>query len=105
MKKAAAYFKGRHDFAGFRDGSQELKSTVRTIKKISVEKKGSLIEICVEGDGFLMHMVRIIAGTLLWVGQNKINVKDIPAILASKNRASAGPTARSQGLTLLRVNY
>lgn len=105
MKKAATYFKGRHDFAAFRDGKQELKSTIRTIKKITIKRQGSIIEIQVQGDGFLMHMVRIVVGTLLWVGQNKIPASKISQILSSKNRSLAGPTARSQGLTLLKVLY
>ncbi len=105
MKKAAAFFKGRHDFAAFRDGDREMKTTVRTIKKITVSKKKDILEIAVEGDGFLMHMVRIIVGTLIWVGQGKLAPSKIPSILHAKKRAVAGPTAKAQGLTLLSVKY
>ncbi len=64
-----------------------------------------MIQIEVEGDGFLRHMVRIIVGTLMDVGRKKLAPADLPKILASKDRSKAGRTAKSQGLTLVRVSY
>lgn len=60
-----------------------------------------LIDIYVTGNGFLYNMVRIIAGTLIEVGQGKINPEDIPSILESCDREKAGPTAVAKGLTLM----
>ena len=60
-----------------------------------------LIDIYVTGNGFLYNMVRIIAGTLIEVGQGKIKPEDIPAIIESCNRENAGPTAPAKGLTLM----
>ncbi|MDO4189940.1 MAG: tRNA pseudouridine synthase A, partial [Lachnospiraceae bacterium] len=64
-------------------------------------KSSSVIDIYVTGNGFLYNMVRIIAGTLIDVGQGKINPEDIPGILESCDRENAGPTAPAKGLTLM----
>jgi len=57
------------------------------------------------GNGFLYNMVRIMAGTVLAVGEGKLDADDIPRILAGKDRALAGPTAKAHGLTLWSVEY
>ena len=59
----------------------------------------------VEGDGFLRHMVRIIAGTLVDVGVGRWPPARVAEILASRDRTQAGPTAPAQGLFLVRVIY
>jgi tRNA pseudouridine38-40 synthase len=59
----------------------------------------------VEGRGFLRHMVRVMAGTLAQVGLGRVPASSIAGILADRDRASAGPTAPAQGLTLTRVLY
>jgi tRNA pseudouridine38-40 synthase len=106
MKKAARHFVGRHDFVGFMDrGGDDKKTTIRTIKRINITKKGQLIRIEITGTGFLRHMVRIIVGTLMSVGRKKLSPNEIPALIRSGNRVKAGPTAKSQGLTLVRVSY
>jgi len=64
-------------------------------------KTSSIIDIYVTGNGFLYNMVRIIAGTLIDVGQGKISPEDIPSILESCDREKAGPTAPAKGLTLM----
>ena len=66
---------------------------------------GGEIRIALTADGFLYHMVRIIVGTLLEVGEGKRAAEDIGAVLASRDRMEAGPTAPAQGLTLWQVKY
>ena len=60
-----------------------------------------IIDISVTGNGFLYNMVRIIAGTLIEVGQGKIKPEEIPAIIEACDREKAGPTAPAKGLTLI----
>ena len=57
------------------------------------------------GNGFLYHMVRILTGTLLEVGNGQRKPEEIPAILEAKSRPAAGFTAPAQGLFLVKVTY
>ena len=63
--------------------------------------RSEIIDIYVTGNGFLYNMVRIIAGTLIEVGQGKIKPEEIPAIIEACDREKAGPTAPAKGLTLI----
>ena len=76
MQEAAAYLEGEHDL---------------------------VIRVC--GNGFLYNMVRIIAGTLLDIGQGKRDPMDIFTILEAKDRSTAGPTAPAHGLTLMKYEF
>lgn len=105
MTQAAEYFLGRHDFSAFCSAGSMAKSFERTIKSLTLEKKGEIIEIDISGDGFLYNMVRIIAGTLVDVGRGAIPVEAIPKIIEGKDRTKAGKTAPAQGLYLMEVLY
>jgi tRNA pseudouridine38-40 synthase len=80
-------------------------SSVRTITDIQVKRRGDLIEVEVEADGFLYNMVRAITGTLTLVGLGRWPESKIADVLAAEDRAQAGPTAPPQGLFLVRVRY
>ena len=80
-------------------------SFFRTVKKLRLNKKGSLISIHIEADGFLFHMVRNIVGTLVEVGRGKRKPEDVATILNAKARRFSGKTAPSQPLTLIKVTY
>ncbi len=82
-----------------------MKSTVRTIYELKVERSGELLTIRVTGNGFLYHMVRIIAGTLMKVGCGEWEPEQIPEILKAADRRAAGPTAPAKGLTLMKIVY
>jgi len=105
MKEAAKYFEGEHDFAAFKASGTSSKSSVRTIFKAEVIEEGERIKIELTGNGFLYNMVRIISGTLLDVGLEKIEPKDVVEIIESKDRKKAGKTLPPQGLYLVEVNY
>lgn len=105
MRAAAAALVGRHDFASFQTvGSWPLETT-RTVQRLDVRDTSSEIVIEVEGDGFLRHMVRAIAGTLLEVGQGQRPADSISAVLAARERHAAGRTLPALGLTLVAVKY
>ena len=107
MKEAAKYFEGEHDFKGFKATGGNNKSTVRTIysAEIIYEPKTERIVIELVGNGFLYNMVRIIAGTLVEVGLNKILPSEITDIINSKDRTRAGKTLPAHGLYLVEVFY
>jgi tRNA pseudouridine38-40 synthase len=105
MARAAKDFEGEHDFAAFCASGSSAKTTVRTVHECKVMEEGQLIRITVRGNAFLYNMVRIMAGTLIYVGMSKISEYGVPEILASKRRDRAGKTAPACGLTLLCINY
>ena len=85
---------------------RRLKTTVRTIYELTVEKKDNdMICIRVRGNGFLYNMVRIIVGTLLEVGKGNIEAKSLENRIAAVDRSQAGPTAPARGLKLIRIQY
>ena len=106
MAKAARILRGDHDFSGFRAKNCCAKSTLRTIYASEVSRpEKDLILFTIIGKGFLKQMVRIIAGTLLKVGDGAIDIAKIEDILDSGKRSAAGPTAPASGLTLEWVRY
>lgn len=106
MAEAAERLVGTHDFEGFSAAGHGRKSTVRTIHACRVDRgREPMVEIVVEGDGFLYNMVRIIAGTLVEVGRGHLESTVIDRVLASKNRQEAGPTLPPQGLWLEWIRY
>lgn len=106
MQEATKAFFGEHDFAGFCSAGAQVKTTVRTIYELTVEKKDNdMICIRVRGNGFLYNMVRIIAGTLLEVGKGNIEAKSLENRIAAADRSQAGPTAPARGLKLIRIQY
>lgn len=105
MQEAAKYFEGEHDFKAFKSSGTSAKNSVRTIYNANVKKEGEKIIIELTGNGFLYNMVRIISGTLLDVGLNKIKPEDIKNIINEKDRKKAGKTLPAHGLYLVEVKY
>ena len=105
MKDAARSLVGTHDFTAFMDQGSPTKRPVRTIHKLLVEEIDNQIVLHITGDGFLYHMARIIAGTLVYVGQGKIEADGIHEIMDKKDRKLAGPTMPPEGLLLCRVFF
>jgi tRNA pseudouridine38-40 synthase len=100
MMKGARHFIGEHDFASFTKPGHGRESTTRTIHDCVVSQRGPRIVIGVEGNGFLWHMVRIIAGTLVEIGLGLYSADDIPGMIAARDRRRAGSTAPPHGLFL-----
>ena len=106
MQEAAEVLVGEHDFKAFCASGNTHKTTIRTIYDIEVlPREGHEIVIRVKGNGFLYNMVRIIAGTLMMVGEGKISKEALRQILESRDRTKAGKTAGPNGLTLVQIYY
>jgi tRNA pseudouridine38-40 synthase len=105
MRKAAKFFLGTHDFSAFRGTLGKKANPKRTLTKIEIRKKGSNIILEYTGVSFLHQMIRILSGTLLYVGLGKMKAENVKEILRSKNRQKAGPTLPSSGLFLVKVFY
>ena len=105
MRAATSYLIGRHDFASFCGSGAQVKSTVRTIRSIEIERYEDMITIRISGEGFLYNMVRIIAGTLIEIGNGQYPPERMKKILDARDREYAGPTAPARGLTLLGIQF
>ncbi|MCD9026391.1 tRNA pseudouridine(38-40) synthase TruA [Cohnella silvisoli] len=132
MQNGLTHLLGKHDFSSFTAPQSTKPSHIRTILEARLEvepdypekiklppdhfghawddlhypgKQRGVFHIYITGTGFLYNMVRIIAGTLIQVGEGKRASSDMASILASRNRARAGPTAVPHGLSLWEVKY
>lgn len=105
MRQGAAYLLGEHDFTSFCSVKGTAKSNVRTIHSIEISRVNEEIRIDVCGGGFLYHMVRIIAGTLIEVGRGRYAPEAIGEILVACDRTKAGPTAPAKGLMLINFRF
>lgn len=105
IKAALPHFMGEHDFSAFMASNSKITDTVREIYTINCEKSESVVKIRVSANGFLYNMVRIIAGTLISVGEGKIPPDAIPEIIASRDRSRSGATMPPCGLYLNKVEY
>jgi tRNA pseudouridine38-40 synthase len=124
MQDAARRLEGEHDFAAFRSAGTDVRSSVRTIHvsrlldadpwcgagrapsdRPEVEVEGRMLVYEVEGSGFLRHMVRAIAGTLVEAGSGRATPAQVGELLERRDRTLAGPTAPPCGLCLVRVTY
>jgi tRNA pseudouridine38-40 synthase len=117
MRVGAQTLLGRHDFAAFQSTGGDVHTTERTILSISVgSDRGQTtvrpaleglapLVIRVTGDGFLRHMVRTIAGTLVDVGLGRWPASHVAGIVEGRDRSRAGRAAPASGLFLVRVDY
>jgi tRNA pseudouridine38-40 synthase len=105
MRTAGKYFVGTHDFASLRAAGSDVKTTVRTLTRLRMtgQSRGEIV-LEVEGEGFLRHMVRNLAGTLIEVGRGRWPASQVAEILAAADRSQAGPTAPAEGLSLVEVH-
>lgn len=104
LRGNAARLIGAHDFASFSaNRGKPDEDTIRTIHKIAVRRKGALLTLTFEGDGFLYKMVRLLTGSLVRCAQHRAEQHWIADLLDRKTKTSfAAPAA---GLYLTRVLY
>jgi len=108
MRDAAAAFVGTHDFRALRAADDQRENTTRTLRRVELLERywdqERLLAIEVTGDAFMKNMVRILTGTLLDVGRNRLSVDSLAALLSAQgDRRQAGPTAPACGLSLVSV--
>lgn len=106
MRAAAASLRGRHDFRAFTAlNGPEREDTVRDLRRLDVVARGRRIRITAESTGFLYKMVRSLTGVLVAVGEGKLRIEDVEAMLRTGQRTPAVHTAPPQGLFLMKVFY
>ena len=109
MRAAARQLVGVHDFTSFVNPDSQVfehgGDAIREIYSIDILEEGSQLVIRIRGNGFLYHMIRIIVGTLLVIGNGRRAPEDIRTMLAAKDRTTAGPTVPAHGLCLCALHY
>jgi tRNA pseudouridine38-40 synthase len=105
MNEAAQSLLGEHDFTSFRATACQARHAVREIQAISVRREGDTVTLDVTANGFLYHMVRNLAGSLMHVGKGEAPVAWIKETLKKTDRNAAAPTAAPEGLYFVGARY
>lgn len=105
MQSACKIIEGKHDFKAFMASGGQVKTTVRTVYDLHLEKDGDVISVYATADGFLYNMVRIITGTLIDIGNTKITNSDIERAFFTNERKMLGTTVPPQGLFMYDIEY
>ena len=106
MQEAAQVFTGTHDFTSFNaTRKDEIEDQVRTIYKIDVKKRGSLITVDYYGDGFLRYMIRMMTGALIEAGKGKVTADEIRNILEKEDKTACNYNVPACGLYLIEIGY
>jgi tRNA pseudouridine38-40 synthase len=105
MRLAAEAFLGEHDFQAFRTSGCVARETVREIYQIDIVADQTLVHLDFRGSGFLRNMVRMMAGTLVEIGQGKRETGDVRRLLQGDEEVCCGVTAPAHGLCLQEVWY
>ncbi|MGH7885324.1 MAG: tRNA pseudouridine synthase A, partial [Thermodesulfobacteriota bacterium] len=106
MKAAAVYLLGEHDFSVFSKSDRDVKNKVRTVINVGLKKtRKGIVEFEIEADGFLKRMVRLIMGTLVEVGKEKIEPHEFKEILNKGEKNKHVISAPPEGLFLKKVKY
>ena len=103
MREAAHSLLGRHDFAAF--ATREERQTVRELRELRLEEEGELLDLHLRGESFLRHMVRGLVGTLLAVGEGRLEPVAVAGILAGRDRRAAGRNVAAHGLYFAGASY
>ncbi len=105
MHRAAQFLMGENDFSAFRSSQCQALRAGRNLQAISVHREGDVVEVQVQANAFLHHMVRNIVGSLLMVGAGEKPEEWIGELLAGRDRNLAGPTAQPEGLVFVGPLY
>lgn len=105
MEEAAGHLLGERDFTSFGRLPQPDANPVRTVYELTCTRDGSIVKFTARANAFLHQMVRSLVGTLVRVGEGRIEPDEVPAILEARDRSAAGPVAPPHGLCLVAVEY
>jgi tRNA pseudouridine38-40 synthase len=105
MNKACKYLLGKHDFGSFSKSNTQVHTNICTVYIARWEQQGNNAVFYITADRFLRNMVRAIVGTLIDIGQGKMQADEFPGIMASQNRSEAGCSVPAHGLYLTQIEY
>jgi tRNA pseudouridine38-40 synthase len=105
MRAAAERLVGTHDYSAFRAAACQAASPVKTLRSITITRRGAYWRFDFDASAFLHHMVRNLMGCLLAVGQGRERPEWVAEVLASRRRERAAPTFPPDGLYFLGPYY
>jgi len=106
MRTAARLYLGRHDFMAFGRSPASGGSTVRTVDRAELERRGASIQLEIRADAFLKGMMRNFVGALVAVGSGRCAASDVRHALADpQNAKRPWVMAPAHGLHQWRVEY
>jgi|JI9StandDraft_1071089.scaffolds.fasta_scaffold223879_2 tRNA pseudouridine38-40 synthase len=105
MRLASSDLLGIHDFSAFANHRKEVKNTITEVLSITIDENPHGLTFCIKGTSFLYKMVRNIVGTLVYIGEGKLEREIISRMLQEKKRSLGGVSAPAEGLVLKQVIY
>jgi tRNA pseudouridine38-40 synthase len=105
MHQAGQSLLGEHDFTSFRASACQARHAIREVHELSVRREGDRVVLDVTANGFLYHMVRNIAGSLIQIGQGDQPASWMKELLEARDRSKAAPTAAPDGLYFVGARY
>jgi tRNA pseudouridine38-40 synthase len=105
MRAAAQHLVGEHDFSSFRAAACQSPTPVKTLKCLTITRRGAYWRFDFDGNAFLHHMVRNIVGCLLVVGSGRQRADWMAQVLAARRRDAAAPTFPPHGLYFIGPYY
>ena len=104
MIEESKFFLGKNDLNAFRSINCQSNTSIKTIDSIKILSNKDDLTITVSAKSFLHSQVRIMVGTLIEIGKEKIKFS-IQEIINDRERSKAGITAPACGLYLLNIEY
>jgi tRNA pseudouridine38-40 synthase len=105
MNEAAGHLLGEHDFSSFGRLRDPEASPTRSLYELRVSVEGPVLRVKARANAFIQQMVRSLAGTLVRVGEGRLDPASMSEILAARDRGAAGPVAPPYALALVAVEY
>lgn len=105
MNRAAQLLIGQRSFASFCKGEIPNGNPVCELRIAQFQQTDQGLIFQIKADRFLRNMVRAIVGTLIEVGQGKIDAESMPSLLAAAQRSEAGNSVPAHGLALTHLVY
>jgi len=105
MRKATELFEGKHDFSGFRSSTCQADRTKLTMREASLAENHGLIVIDFKCQSFLQRMVRLMVGSIVMAGLERISPHEISETLKTGIRRNNIRSAPPEGLCLMRIGY
>lgn len=105
MRQVAEVLKGTHDFQSFTSLKPNSKSTMKTINDITITQEEKMIQITITADDFLLHMPRLIIGTIIEAGKRTVTPKSVQEVMDKKLKAAGNPIGKAKALSLVEVKY